>query len=223
MAIPDKQETRVSGIKDESLYCNVCRGDTQHSILAETKLIWNDKHGYTWMYYQIVQCKGCMTISFSKKVSCSEWWDIDEETGEEIYGIERTRYPEEIDCHSEIGFLYHLPNDVRKIYEQTLVSYKSKLFIMVGFGIRAIVEAVCNDKSIKGRKLEEKIDGLADGGYITKSGAAILHSLRFMGNESVHEMKEHSAKELDAAFGVVQYLLQGVYIIPKTAENLPKK
>ncbi len=42
-----------------------------------------------------------------------------------------------------------------------------------------------------------------------------------MGNAAAHEMKAHTLKELNAGFDVVEYLLKGVYILPKQAENLP--
>ena len=116
---------------------------------------------------------------------------------------------------------YSLPHGVYKIYEETHGALCADLTVMVGFGIRAIVEAVCIDKNMSGKNLQEKIYSLVDQGLITQAGSTILHSLRFMGNAAVHEMKSHSKKELNAAFDVVEYLLQGVYILPKQAENLP--
>lgn len=93
---------------------------------------------------------------------------------------------------------------------------------MTGFGIRAIVEAVCNDKHIVGHNLQLKIDGLRDAGHITKAGALILHNLRFMGNEAAHELKAHERNELKAGFSVLEHLLQGVYVLPQQAKGLPR-
>jgi hypothetical protein len=42
-----------------------------------------------------------------------------------------------------------------------------------------------------------------------------------MGNKAVHEIKEHETEELNAAIDVIDYLLKGVYILPKIAEKLP--
>lgn len=44
-----------------------------------------------------------------------------------------------------------------------------------------------------------------------------------MGNEAAHEIKEHTAEELNAAIDVVEYLLKGVYVIPKLAEKITKE
>jgi hypothetical protein len=97
----------------------------------------------------------------------------------------------------------------------------AELSIMAGFGIRAIVEAICKDNEMEGRNLQQKIDSLVNAGLITQAGATILHNLRFMGNAAAHEMKAHAPKELNAAFDAVDYLLKGVYILPKQAQNLP--
>ncbi|MDY3558591.1 DUF4145 domain-containing protein, partial [Gemmata sp. JC673] len=58
---------------------------------------------------------------------------------------------------------------------------------------------------------------------VSGDGAKILHSLRFMGNNAAHEVKGHTAEELTIALGVVEYLLHGVYVMPKKAAKLPQK
>lgn len=117
---------------------------------------------------------------------------------------------------------HYLPSQVASIYDETHASLCADRFIMAGFGIRAIVEAVCNDKNIAGRNLQLKIDGLRDAGHITKDGALILHNLRFMGNKAAHELKTHKRNELEAGFDVLEHLLQGVYVVPQQAKGLPQ-
>jgi len=119
--------------------------------------------------------------------------------------------------------VYLLPRGVSTIYDEAHSALCGDLKIMAGFGIRAIVEAVCKDKEMSGRNLQIKIDSLAENGFITSDGAMILHSLRFIGNAAAHKMKAHSLEELNVAFDVIEYLLQGVYILPKQAENLPSR
>jgi len=95
--------------------------------------------------------------------------------------------------------------------------------VLAGIGIRAIIETVCKERSAKGKDLKEKIDDLANLGVVTKDGAKILHSLRFMGNDAAHEVKAHTNEELITAIDVAEYTLKGVYILPKLADKLPKK
>jgi len=130
-------------------------------------------------------------------------------------------FPSRIAGRSEMNGVYHLPQGVYAIYAEAHAALCAELTIMTGFGIRAIVEAVCKEQSASGRNLQEKIDSLLALGLITESGKSILHNLRFMGNAAAHEMKAHRPEELNAAFDVIEYLLQGVYVLPKTAATLP--
>ena len=72
--------------------------------------------------------------------------------------------------------------------------------------------------STQGRNLKEKIDDLVTKRVLAQSGATILHKLRFLGNEAVHEVRRHDIRTLGTAFDVVEHLLQGVYIFPAEFE-----
>ena len=85
------------------------------------------------------------------------------------------------------------------------------------------METICREKGLKKRTLERKLDGLVTEGVITQSGADILHSLRFMGNAAAHEVNAHTTDELGTAMDVIEHLLRGVYILPRSAKKLPTK
>jgi hypothetical protein len=68
----------------------------------------------------------------------------------------------------------------------------------------------------------KRIDDLVTQHVLTPDGAAILHSLRVMGNEAAHEVKPHHVEILNVAFDVVEYVLKGVYTIPERAKKLPR-
>ena len=82
------------------------------------------------------------------------------------------------------------------------------------------MEAVSKKRKAQGKDLKERIDNLVGRGFLTPLGAEILHKLRLMGNESVHEMKIHDTRVLGTAFDVVEHLLLGVYIIPKESRRI---
>lgn len=208
----------------ETIPCGECDRETRHKVLARTGSHWGEANGLVdiWRFYKIVQCQGCMTTSFSEEYQCSEEMDYDPDTGEPYLPTTRKIYPSRIAGRPIMRQAHLLPHGVFKIYEEARGALCAKLNIMAGFGIRAIVEAVCKEKDMKGNNLERKIDSLAEAGHITKAGAAILHSLRFMGNAAVHEMKEHGLAELNTAFDVIEYLLHGVYVLPQQATQLRK-
>jgi hypothetical protein len=178
-------------------------------------LVWDD--------YYTIQCAGCKTVSFCIKSTSTEDQAYDERTGD-YQPVETTRlYPSRIAGRLELENSHLLPHAVYKVYEETRAALANDQPVLAGIGIRAIVETVCKDQSATGNRLVEHIDDLARKGVITPDGARILHSLRFMGNEAAHEVKAHSEDELITALDVVEYVLKGVYILPRLASRLPQQ
>jgi len=70
------------------------------------------------------------------------------------------------------------------------------------------------------KDLEGKISGLHDKGVLTKKHADILHNLRFLGNEAVHELDQPSTNELALALDIIHHILDALYEIPEKAETL---
>lgn len=204
--------------------CGECGRETRHKVLAETKTHWQDDKALVdlWRQNQIVQCQGCLTLSFCEASQFSEDVDYDQNSGEPFLPTTRKLFPNRVAGRPMMPEAHLLPHGVFKVYEESHGALCAELRVMAGFGIRAIVEAVCNDREMRGRDLKERIDALELAGLVTPAGAIILHSLRFMGNAAAHEMRAHSHQELNAAFDVIEYLLQGVYVLPKQAEQLPR-
>lgn len=108
---------------------------------------------------------------------------------------------------------------MRRIYNETLKALNEELPVLAGIGIRAIVETVCKDKDSIGANLQDKIDDLVTQDVLTKEGADILHKLRTLGNDAVHEVKPHDNVQLGLALDVIHHLLQGVYILPHQSKQ----
>lgn len=220
---PTKQETELPDSEFSGMPCANCGRETRHKVFAKTKTHWEYANGMidVWTEHQIVQCQGCLKVSFCETSACSEDVDIDE-SGEQYLPTTRKFFPSRTTGRPTMSDMYLLPPDVCQVYEEAHGALCSELPIMAGFGVRAIVEAVCKDKEVPGANLKERIDALAKFGFITSSGGEILHHLRFMGNAAAHDMKAHAPPEMNAAFDVLEYLLHGVYVLPKLAEMLPK-
>ena len=91
--------------------------------------------------------------------------------------------------------------------------------VLVGIGLRAIVETVCKEKNASGKDLYAKINDMASQHVLTPSGADILHKVRSLGNKAAHEVKPHTPRQLSLAMGVVEHMLKDVYILPKLIED----
>ena len=220
---PTKVDVEIPEGAFRAALCQQCGCETRHKVMAETRAHYEYAEGMidVWLRHCILQCQGCMTESFCREYQCSEEIDYDPNTGEAYLPVERTFYPSPTNGRAEMSNAHHLPVGVAAIYREALSALTAQLPISAGFGMRAILEAVCLDKGISGRNLEARIDALASTGLITSAAATILHSLRFMGNAAAHEMKAHTTQEISTALDIVELLLQNVYVLPKHAEALP--
>jgi hypothetical protein len=169
-------------------------------------------------YFGVISCLGCETLSFRKASSNSD--DFYEDEGILIHPETEEIYPNRIIGRSPLDEQYYLPDKVKNIYKETHAALSSKLKILAGVGIRALIEGVCLEEEAKGINLKERINDLVAKGILTASNAETLHKTRFLGNKSAHELEVAKDQELGIAFDIVENMLQTLYIIPKKARSL---
>ncbi|WP_172162867.1 DUF4145 domain-containing protein [Paraburkholderia elongata] len=168
--------------------------------------------------YQIVQCCGCHAVSFRRVVRDYESaypiddneWDVPEDI---------TCFPSILKGHRELEDVWDLPDTVREIYTQSIKAIKDNSNILAGIGLRATIEAICNDRGITGRTLDKRIDALARGGLISQKDSERLHAIRFLGNDSAHEIKKADARNLLIALRIIDHLLVNIYILDGEADR----
>lgn len=195
--------------------CSRCATRTQHIVLEHVER--SGREGYEHDFYaweddyQIIECRGCRTVSFRHLHSNSE--DCTGPDGE--CRVSQELYPARIEGRRDLMDLIFVPHDVREVYQETLAAMANNQPVLAGIGIRAIVETVCREMEAEGRSLKQKIDDLASRGLLTTDGAKILHRLRTMGNRSAHAVIPHTSAQLALSMDVVEHLLQGAFIFPE--------
>lgn len=196
--------------------CASCGRDTWHSVLE--KHIESEYEYRMDTIYEIVQCCGCHTVSFRKLI-------LDYESA---YPIDDNEWhvPKDISCfpsilkdHRELEDVWDLPDSVREIYIQSIQAIKDNSNILAGIGLRATIEAICNNRSITGKTLEKRIDALVKDGLISKKDTERLHAIRFLGNDAAHEIKRAETKNLLAALRIIEHLLVSIYILDGEADK----
>lgn len=192
-------------------YCRECCKHTNHHIMSEHTEVHREEYMCD-ISYQILQCLGCDTKSFRKVFydleaaypTSENDWEVPEDV---------TIYPQAFEGHKEIQNLWELPDSVETIYSEVISALREKSKVLAGLGLRAVVEAVCNDLTISGRSLEVRINKLASSGYISKHDAERLHGIRFMGNDAAHDIKTPTNTTLSVALQIVEHLIASVYIL----------
>jgi hypothetical protein len=206
------------------LPCERCANSTQHLVHGSIDV--EDVNEVAdirvWQSFQIVECLGCRWLSFRHEWSSSDDTEASPSTGDERPVLHEVLYPARLPGQKPLDD-QHLPAKVRGIYEEAHFALRNEQRILAAIGIRALVEAVCAEKSATGRDLNQQIDDLVVRGVLTPDGAKVLHGTRLLGNKAAHEVQPPVREKLVAAFQVAENLLQNVFILPKIAARLPKK
>ena len=208
----------------EDVECGECKRKTSHEILASADIggsVWHSQnHEMEWdVSNQIVQCRGCHTISFRRVSSDSDSPPIqigpDEFESQDFIelfpGLSRDR--------EGVTDRQLLPENIQRIYAETMQALNTRQPVLCGIGIRALIETVAKEKQAPSGNLFGKINDLVAQGVLTQEGSEILHKLRTLGNQAAHEVQPHSDVQLGLAMDVVDHLLQGVYILPHHANS----
>ncbi len=207
------------GEKRKKVYstCASCDRDTWHDILCSHEESTGDEYRIDTIH-QIVQCRGCSSTSFRKVVQDIESaYPVDDDewhVPEDIYC-----FPSVLKGHKELQDVWELPKMVREIYTQSVQAIKDNSNILAGIGLRATIEAICNDRNIAGKTLDKRIDGLTKAGLISQTDAERLHAIRFLGNDAAHEIKNAESKNLLIALRIIEHLLVNIYILDGEADG----
>jgi len=124
-------------------------------------------------------------------------------------------YPPYLEKSYEISNLRHLPTGIRTIYVETIAALKADLPMLTAGGLRAIIEALCNHLKIRKENLEERINLLHKKGHLTLSESQRLHSVRFLGNDALHEMETPKKEHLYILLDIINHLLTNLFINDK--------
>ncbi len=207
----------------EKTYCPICKQRTNHKSIHKKEIGNNANDDFYWSAsYEIVECAGCENIQFRKAYHDENMEDYHTtpDGGEAVRSYEEiVCYPFSLENHNELSYLYGLPAKIRAIYQETLEAFKVKSYILTGAGFRAVIEAVCIDKNIKGKDLQQKINNLLKEKLITEKESKRLHSIRFLGNDSIHEMLKPEPRKLYIVLEIIEHLLNNIYLIDQNAEG----
>jgi hypothetical protein len=195
--------------------CRSCDRDTKHNVIHETL---DSEYEYRFdELHQIVECRGCETKSFRK---VTVWLEDTYQVGEEEYETPESVdvYPAILKGHRRVEEINRAPHIVNKIYTQSLVSLKNECNILAGIGLRATIEAICNERNVTGRNLEARIDKMAKSGIISQNDADRLHAIRFLGNDAAHEIQPGEERGLLVALKIIEHTIINLYILDSDAK-----
>lgn len=212
--------------------CTVCKRATNQKVISENKDFYIDDIGWWEEYrFQIIQCQGCDIITFRKLYTDVSYQQFAEE-------IRETRWSQELFPKRTINTLpiknYHnTPQNIKKIYRETIDAFNNGQEILCSAGLRSIIEGICKNIDVDGgqiirengekrfsKNLDGKINALSDRGFLLKNNAEVLHELRFMGNDALHELSSPSSSELKMAIEIIEHTIDNIYEFEHKAVEL---
>ena len=209
------------------LFCNRCGGDTNHKVIkSHSQTYWGEDDpdmqiDYAKGTWEIIQCAGCDRVSFQELWHTSEDWVSNEGPVPTVY-----RYPEaDKDQLDDAKSFRQAPYNINRIYKESIQSFNIGNYILCAAGLRIVIEGICEEAMTteKPKNLEKKINALHEQGILSKKHAEILHALRFIGNEAVHELTAPSADDLKAAIEIVEHTLENLYGMSERGRRLLAK
>lgn len=171
---------------------------------------------FTW---QVLRCLGCHTYGFARRHDDYETIEWDH-GGQINHEVSISLYPSVLSEHRPIAETYFLPPLIQKVYKQTLLALADHSYVLASIGLRACIEAVCNQLEVSGSNLEKRIDQLFKAGHVSNGDKRRLHAIRFLGNDAAHEIKEPNESDIRIALEIVEHLLSTVFILEKKAKSL---
>lgn len=202
--------------------CVQCQSQTEHTVVKSMCVSVRGPEYGQWDEYQILQCKGCRSVSFRHESKNTEDAVLDDTGDKQLEGREDV-YPPRIVCRREMTGLESVPASVKRVYSETFRAVAASQPILAAAGIRACLEAVCKNKRVSGYRLSTKIDRLAAVGLLTQRDAGVLHRTSFLGSRALHSIKEFHTRELLAALDIVEHLLSGIYVLERRARSMPRR
>lgn len=197
--------------------CPRCMKSTMHDIMCQHHDDGGDDY-HCDIAYLVVKCRGCGKSSFRYVFSD---YENSFPVGDEEWDIDRAieTYPKFINGHSDLDGLHFVPEIVSTVYEESLTAIREGAAVLAGLGLRGTVEAICNDREIKGKNLEVRIARLASQGLISQKDAERLHAIRFLGNDAAHDIKKPNHRQIEIALRIIDHLIATVYILDAAAKG----
>jgi hypothetical protein len=203
----------LKGTNHTILFSKVVRDEM---ILEE----WDPKETYVdSINHMVVQCKGCDHISFLMRHTGDSFTN---EKGEsEVFDINYpdTKFSAPLNMLTD-DEIYVLPSVLQDLYDELQIVLKHDANILVGVGLRMLVEAICMEQNITGGNLKVKIEQLHKKGLLAENAIPILDKLRTIGNTSAHEIKAYSIDKLSYAVEIINHVLRNIYILPRINKKL---
>jgi len=211
-------EVNMGSIK--KIYCNTCRSDTNHEVIATHQRHYDEIEGEHTLYpqrvfweewrYRVWVCRGCDTTALEEAYTCDGMHHPDKDE----YVYDSTYYPQRERFALRKRHFRHLDSKLQAVYTEVIATFNADAKIACAMCLRALLEGVCINKGITDKVawgLEKKLRKIEEGNHLPHNIVASLLSFKFIGDDAAHKLLSATRKELEASIEVMGDLLNFLY------------
>lgn len=177
------------------LICPNCTNKCQQAIEGLAHETWqrsSDENDVDHLSYTLCQCTTCGKVSL---------WS-------EYEGDGRALWPSNGELHHPV------PYRVRELYAEAF-SVKQRSSSLFAVSIRRCMEAICADKGVNGRTLQEMMNALLSSLGAPDVISSVARVARLLGNRGAHDSDDVTQAEADTLDEFFLAIIEYVYIGPE--------
>lgn len=201
-----------------TVQCLRCSEETDHHVIRSVSDLWDDGTISYLNSLQIIECRGCKSLSVRHDQSNSEDSpQYDAYTGEQFDIDCANYYPPR--ARPELRDSNLLPSRMRSVYREVLVAHGVGLQMLAQVGLGCLIEAICDDLGEHG-PLRQKIERMVERQILRGPEAKVLHKILDCRNDAAHRLAHMSKDKLAGAIEVVEHVLVALYLLDARRHEL---
>ncbi len=210
--------------------CNICHTQTRHDILYEKSDRGtdtdedNDNFSIDWkITWQVIQCRGCESISMKRESRDSE--SVDERGYEQVsttYLPPRIfrKYPAWLKNNV---FGRTCPDEVKKLMDELYISLQNDCCASATMFVRAIFEHTMIDEVGDKGTFSKNLNEFENSGFIGKKHREVVSSMLEAGHASSHRAFIPIKEDIVTLVDILEGILEVVYVQVPKAHDLEKR
>ena len=204
-------------------HCNACRGERNHSVVAERKQEDDDENSdgsygfWECTIYEMLQCCGCENITLRSSYTCAG-------SGNEVmvsyYPPAITRHkPEWLSGSSAQSFRWH-HSELNSLLDEVYAALHAGSNRLAIMGARTLIDMVMLDKIGDQGTFDDKLKTMETTGYLSRTNREFLKQAINAGSAAAHRGHQPDDQDVNRVMDIVENFIQAVYFLETAAVKL---
>lgn len=224
--MPEKSESEILEAS-----CNKCLGRTKHRLIGRHGAVFDlpgyeeDDTLYESIYYEMLLCCGCESVTFRKISTTTDPEEFDEDGP--IENKTEEYYPPPMSRRQPVWLseLFRKPSsrDLYSLMTEVYAAVNADLHIIASIGVRTIIEKAMTTKVGDRGSFRKTLTEFQERGYIATKETKFLERTIDAGSASAHRAYRPSRGDLSILVDIAENLIERVFIYPEKLDAVARK